>query len=348
MRRLSWAAGLVATGIALGITGGAPAQEPEVTLTVHHFIGPTAPTHARFVEPWARRIEEQSDGRIKVEIYPSMSLGGAPPELYGQVRDGVADIVWTLPGYTPGVFPRSEVFELPTVHRGSAEATSRAIQDVFDLIAPDYEDVHPILIYAHAGQALHTVDKPIHKVEDLAGLKLRIPSRTGAMLIEAWDAQPVGMPVPELPQALSKNVVDGALVPYEIVLPLKVHELTNYAIEGPDGRRFGTSVFAFLMNKERYESLPDDLKAVIDANSGAAIAGEFGAVWDDVEIPGKEATVASGSEMIVLDETAMIGFDERSKEVEEHWLADMDAQGIDGQALLDAAKAAVAAHSQTN
>ena len=81
MRRLSWAAGLVATGIALGITGGAPAQEPEVTLTVHHFIGPTAPTHARFVEPWARRIEEQSDGRIKVEIYPSMALGGAPPEL---------------------------------------------------------------------------------------------------------------------------------------------------------------------------------------------------------------------------------------------------------------------------
>jgi TRAP-type C4-dicarboxylate transport system substrate-binding protein len=344
MRRLSLAAGLVAMSVA----GGAAAQEPEVTLTVHHFIGPTAPTHAAFVAPWAQRIEEQSEGRIKVEIYPSMSLGGAPPELYSQARDGVADIVWTLPGYTPGVFPRTEVFELPTVHRGSAEATSRAIQDVFDLIAPDFEDVHPILIYAHAGQALHMVDKPVHQVEDLAGLKLRIPSRTGAMLIEAWGAQPVGMPVPELPQALSKGVVDGALVPYEIVLPLKVHELTNYSIEGPDGRRFGTSVFAFVMNKERYEGLPDDLKAVIDANSGAAIAGEFGAVWDDVEKPGKDATIASGSEMIVLDEAAMAGFDERAQQVEERWLADMEAQGIDGQALLDAAKAAVASHSQTN
>jgi TRAP-type C4-dicarboxylate transport system substrate-binding protein len=348
MRRLRMAASLVALIVAVSVANGLAAQEPEVTLTVHHFIGPKAPTHAKFVEPWARRIEEQSEGRIKVEIYPSMSLGGAPPELYSQVRDGVADIVWTLPGYTPGVFPRTEVFELPTVHRGSAEATSLAIQDVFDLIAPDFEDVHPILIYAHAGQALHMVDKPIHKVEDLAGLKLRIPSRTGAMLIEAWDAQPVGMPVPELPQALSKGVVDGALVPYEIVLPLKVHELTNYSIEGPNGQRFGTSVFAFVMNKERYESLPDDLKAIIDANSGAAIAGEFGAVWDDVEKPGKEATIASGSEMIVLDEEAMIGFDERSQEVEEHWLADMDAQGIDGQELLDAAKAAVASHSKTN
>jgi TRAP-type C4-dicarboxylate transport system substrate-binding protein len=347
MGRLSLT-GLVAMSITLGTVGPALAQEPEVTLTVHHFIGPTAPTHAAFVEPWARRIEEQSDGRIKVEIYPSMSLGGAPPELYGQARDGVADIVWTLPGYTPGVFPRTEVFELPTVHRGSAEATSVAIQDVFDLIAPDFEDVHPILIYAHAGQALHMVDKPVHQVEDLAGLKLRIPSRTGAMLIEAWGAQPVGMPVPELPQALSRGVVDGALVPYEIVLPLKVHELTSHSIEGPDGRRFGTSVFAFLMNKERYESLPDDLKAIIDANSGAEIAAEFGAVWDDVEIPGKEATIASGSEMLVLDEAAMAGFDERAQQVEERWLQDMEAQGIDGQALLDAAKAAVARHSQTN
>jgi TRAP-type C4-dicarboxylate transport system substrate-binding protein len=348
MRRLKMAAGLVALIVAVSLANEVAAEEPEVTLTVHHFIGPKAPTHAKFVEPWARRIEEQSDGRIKVEIYPSMALGGAPPELYSQVRDGVADIVWTLPGYTPGVFPRTEVFELPTVHRGSAEATSLAIQDVFDLIAPDFEDVHPILIYAHAGQALHMVDKPIHKVENLAGLKLRIPSRTGAMLIEAWDAQPVGMPVPELPQALSKGVVDGALVPYEIVLPLKVHELTNYSIEGPDGQRFGTSVFAFVMNKERYESLPDDLKAIIDANSGAAIAGEFGAVWDDVEKPGKEATIASGSEMIVLDQEAMAGFDERSQEVEKRWLEDMEAQGIDGQELLDAAKAAVASHSKTN
>ena len=347
MRRLSLA-GLVAISVAFGVPGQALAQEPEVTLTVHHFLGPQSPAHTQFIEPWARRIEEQSDGRIEVEIYPSMSLGGAPPELYRQVRDGVADIVWTVFGYTPGVFPRSEVFELPTVHRGSARATTLALQDALDQISADFEDVHPILIHAHAGQAIHMVDRPIHNVEDLAGLKLRIPSRTGAMLIEAWDAQPVGMPVPELPQALSKNVVDGALIPFEVVLPLKVHELTKQSIEGPDGRRFGTTVFGYLMNKERYDSLPDDLKAILDANSGAEIAAEIGQVWDDIEIPGKEATLASGSEIIVLDETAMIGFDERSKEVEEHWLADMDAQGIDGQALLDAAKAAVAAHSETN
>lgn len=349
MRRLSLA-GLATICLAgtIGFAGGVAAQEPEVTLTVQHFLGPKSATHSDFIEPWARRIEEQSDGRIKVEIYPSMALGGAAPELHSQVRDGVADIVWTLIGYTPGVFPRSEVFELPTVHGGSALATTLAIQDVFDLIAPDFEDVHPILIHVHAGQVIHMVDQPVHEVEDLAGLKLRIPSRTGAMLIEALGAQPVGMPVPELPQALSKGVVDGALVPYEIVLPLKVYELTDYSIEGPDGQRFGTSVFAYLMNKERYESLSDDLKAVIDANSGAAIAPWIGQVWEDVEKPGKDATIASGSEMIVLTPEAMAEFDERSQQVEERWLEDMEAKGIDGEALLDAAKAAVANHTQTH
>jgi TRAP-type C4-dicarboxylate transport system substrate-binding protein len=340
-RHLSIAAGFLALGATAAV-----AQEPEVTLTVHHFIGPKAPTQAAFIEPWARRIEEQSDGRIKIEIYPSMALGGAPPELYRQARDGVADIVWTLIGYTPGVFPRSEVFELPTVHRGSARATSLAIQEIFDQIAADYEDVHPLLIYVHAGQAIHMVDRPIHSVDDLAGLKIRIPSRTGAMLIEAWGAQPVGMPVPEVPQALSKGVVDGALLPYEIVLPLKVYELTKYSIEGPNGRRFGTSVFAFLMNKERYEGLPDDLRAIIDANSGAAIAEDIGAIWDQVEKPGKDATIASGSEMIVLDETTMAAFDERSEQVTARWIEEVAAQGIDGQALVEAARAAVAKYSQ--
>ncbi len=332
-------------GLAMAFGLAWSAQAQEVTLTVHHFLGPKAPAHAAFIAPWAERIEQQSEGRIKVEIYPSMALGGKPPELYSQVRDGVADIVWTLIGYTPGVFPRAEVFELPTVHQGSAKATTLAIQDVFDLIAPDFEDVHPLLIHAHAGQAIHMVDRPVRSVEDLAGQKLRIPSRTGAMVIEAWGAEPVGMPVPELPQALSKGVIDGALVPFEIVLPLKIHEMTKQSITGPDGMRFGTSVFAYLMNKDRYESLPDDLKAILDANSGAAIAEEIGQIWDDVEQPGIDATVASGSEMIALDEAAMAGFDQRSEQVVQRWIEEANAAGIDGRGLVDAARAAVTSHT---
>ena len=203
MKRIS---GLFA-GIVAAAMLAAPAGAAEVTLTVHHFLSPKSPAHASFIAPWAKRIEEQSNGRIKVEIYPSMSLGGKPPELYRQVRDGAADVVWTLIGYTPGVFPRSEVFELPTVHKGSARATNLAIQDNFELIAEDFKDLKPILVHVHAGNAIHLRDKPVHSVQDVQGLKLRTPSRTGAWMIEAWGAEPVGMPVPALPEADRKSVV---------------------------------------------------------------------------------------------------------------------------------------------
>jgi len=333
---------LIPAALIMGMAAPAAAQDAEVTLTVHHFLGSRAPAQADFMEPWAERIEAQSDGRIEVEIFPSMALGGAPPELYRQVRDGVADIVWTLIGYTPGAFPRAEVFELPTVHRGSAQATTVAIQDAFEHIAEDFADVHPILIHTHAGQAIHMVEEPVRGLADLEGKTLRIPSRTGSMLIEAWGAQPVGMPVPELPQALSRGVVDGALIPFEVVLPLKVHELTDYSIVGPGGHRFGTSVFVYAMNKERYESLPDDLQAVIDANSGAEIAAWIGGVFDEVEEPGRQAVLDSGSEIIELAPEAMAEFDGPAEAVEARWIEEVAEDGVDGAALVEAAKAAVA------
>jgi len=334
------AAGFVAA-LVVGAVAQAQAQAQEVTLTVHHFLSPKSPAHVSFIEPWAKALEEQSGGRIKVEIYPSMSMGGKPPELYRQVRDGAADVVWTLIGYTPGVFPRSEVFELPTIHQGSARATNLAIQENFNLIAEDFKDLKPILVHVHAGNAIHLRDKAAHSVADLQGLKLRTPSRTGAWLIESWGAEPVGMPVPALPEALSKGTVDGALVPFEIVLPLKLQELTKYSVVGTGGSRFGTSVFLFAMNKERYETLPDDLKAVIDANSGAALADRIGQVWDEVEAPGIAAQEKSGGEIIALDEAATAAFNELGKTVVERWIEEAKANGIDGEALVAAARASV-------
>jgi len=322
------------------------AQAAEETITVHHFLSPKAPAHQQLMVPWAEDVEEQSGGRIKVEIFPSMAMGGKPPELYRQVRDGAADVVWTLIGYTPGVFPRSEVFELPTIHRGSALATTLAIQDVFAQLEDDYRNVKILLLHVHQGNAIHMAETPIKSVADLKGLKLRTPSRTGAWLIEAWEAEPVGMPLPALPQALSKGVVDGALIPFEIFPPFKMHQLTKYSIEGPGGLRFGTSVFMFAMNKQRYEKLPADLKAVIDANSGASIAKRIGQVWINVEAPGIKMQKASGSPVDQLDAATMAEFDNRSNTVVERWVKAMDEKGIDGEGLVKAARAAVASHSK--
>lgn len=318
------------------------AQAAEITLTAHHFVGPKASTQTQLMIPWKKKIEAQSKGRIAIKIFPNMSLGGKPPELYRQVRDGTVDIIWTLIGYTPGVFPRAEVFELPTVHQGSALATTLAIQDVFPLIAPDFKDLHPLLVHCHAGNLLHLRNKRVTSVADVKGLKLRTPSRTGAWMIEAWGAEPVGMPIPALPQALSKGAVDGALIPFEIVPPFKLQNLTKYSVLGADGSRFGTSVFLFAMNKKRYESMPADLRAVIDSNSGAKLAAEIGRNWDRIEEPGRKAQLKSGGEIIGLNAKAKKGFDDLAKTVVDRWIAEANKRGIDGAALVKAARAAVA------
>ncbi len=322
----------------LALSAPAPAQEK---LVVHHFLGPTAPQHAQFVKPWAERVEAASGGALEIDIFPSMALGGKPPELYRQLRDGTVDIVWTVIGYTPGVFPRTEVFELPSVHRGSARATNLAIQDVYDeMLADDFAEVRPLLVHAHTGNALHVSGIEVSGIGDLGGVKLRTPSRTGAWMIEAWGAEPVGMPLPALPQALSKGTVEGALIPFEVVLPTRVHELTDYSVEG--SHRFGTSVFLFAMNRERYESLPPDLRAVIDAHSGAAIAAEVGEVSDRVEEPGKRAQLESGGRILGLSAAAQAEFDARSALVEARWVRAADEAGLPGARMVRAAKEAVA------
>tara|TARA_R110002072_G_scaffold22507_9_gene78975 strand:- start:739 stop:1782 length:1044 start_codon:yes stop_codon:yes gene_type:complete len=334
-------------GIALSaLLLSATAQAAEVTLKIHHFLPPKAVAQTKLLEPWAKRVEAQSNGRITVEIYPSMTLGGKPPQLYKQVRDGVVDLVWTVAGYTAGTFPRTEVFELPFVHVNNAVATNLAIQEMMaDELADDFKDIKPILVHVHSGQAVFTVDTPVRSPDDLKGKKIRIPSRTGGWMLEELGANPVGMPVPQLPPALSKKVVDGAMIPFEVALPLKVPELTKYATEGPNGERFGTAVFIFGMNRGKYEALPDDLKAVIDANSGINIAGEIGDVWNAAEEPGKAAMLARGNEIIKLTPQELEVFRTRLEKVNQRWVAEATANGIDGQALLDKARATIKKYS---
>ncbi|WP_439527338.1 TRAP transporter substrate-binding protein [Pannonibacter sp.] len=330
----------VATGLVTASMMIASASAQEVKLTLHHFLGPKAPAQTQMLEPWAKSVEEASGGRIKVEIFPAMSLGGKPPELYRQVRDGVVDIVWTVLGYTPGTFPRSEVFELPTVHKGSAMQTTVALTGAFDLVAEDFKDVKPILLHTHGGQAFHMVSKPIRKPEDLTGLKVRTPSRTGGWTIEAYGAEPVGMPVPEVPEALSKGVLDGTLVPFEIFPALKLQELTQYSTEGAGGTRFGTSTFMIAMNKDRYDSLPDDLKKVIDDHSMGNIAAQYGAVWDGIENGGKDLRKSKG-ELIELTAEETKAFDDRGQIVVDRWIKEATGNGLDGAAMVEKARALV-------
>ncbi len=328
------------------MSGSAFAQEFKFTL--HHFLGPGAPAQTQMLEPWAERIEEQSDGRVDIEIYPSMSLGGTPGDLIKQARDGVVDLVWTLNGYSPGLFPRTEVFELPNVHTNDPVATNLAIADVFDeYLAEEHVGVKVLFQHVHAGQAIHMVDTEVHSPDDLAGKTLRIPTRTGAWVVEALGANPVSMPVPDFPLALSRGVVDGGLVPWEIIPALKLQDLTEYQIELADKGRLGTSVFQVSMNLDRWNALPEDIQQIFLDNSGEDWLREVGEIWRNVDEAGINIAEEAGNQHITLSEEESAVFTDTLESVVERWVDEVGGQGtIEAQAIVDAARAAIADHSE--
>jgi TRAP-type C4-dicarboxylate transport system substrate-binding protein len=336
MRKILIAAvGLLAAGLAL------PAQAADVTLKIHHFLPPQAPVPKNFIAPWAEKVEKESGGRIEVEIYPAMQLGGKPPALYDQAKDGVVDIVWTLAGYTPGRFPKAEVFEMPFLP-ASAEATSQAAWDYYEAnLQDEFKDTHIIAVHTHGPGLLHVKGEGVHKLEDMTGLKMRGPTRMVNELLKSLGATPVGMPIPAVPEALSKGVIDGTVIPWEVTAPLKISELVKTHTGFSGDRGLYTSFFVFTMNKTTYDGLPADLKQVIDANSGRGTAQWVGKVMDAGDGPGLAIARKAGNEIITLDAAETARWQEASKGVIAGWINEMSGKGIDGAGLYQQAKTLV-------
>jgi TRAP-type C4-dicarboxylate transport system substrate-binding protein len=333
-------------GAIIAAAGFAQALAQEHTFKLHHLLGAKAPAQTQMLEPWATAVEENSGGRVSIEIYPAMSLGGRPPELVQQARDGVVDIIWTVNGYTPGLFPRTEVFELPFVYVNDPKAANLAMQEIFESdLKQEYQGLEVMFLHVHAGQAIHMRDKLVRTPADMEGLKMRIPTRTGAWIIEALGAAPAAMPVPELPQALSKGVVDGAFIPWEIIPPLKIQEQTQYQIEGHDQARFGTTTFQVSMNKARWDSLPDDIKSAFRDASSPEWWGQVGEIWRESDNHGIQIAVDSGNEHIVLTEEETAAFREKLEPVVQRWIGEVTAQGINGAELVEKARAGIAKHA---
>ena len=330
----------LAGGLAIS-TMAASAQE--VTLKVHHFLSAKHNTHTKVLTPWKEAVEKQSGGRIKVEIYPSMQLGGKPPQLMDQARDGVADVVWALPGYSPGRFPIISAYELPFMV-STAEATSQALQAYYEKHAKEeFKDVHPLWFHTHARGVFHTRKDPIKTIADLSGKKMRAPNRGIGTALAKLGAAPVFMPVPALPEALSKGVVDGAVIPWEIVPALKVNELAPIHTETPGPRGLYTAIFVFAMNKAKYDGLPDDLKKVIDDNSGMSLAKSTGAIWDKAEETGIAVSKKSNNTILALSEAEVEQLKVKTKPVVDDWIK---ARGDKGQMLFDDANALIDQYSK--
>ena len=338
---------LKTAGAAALATPALSMAQATVTLKFHTFMAPTSNVWLNMHKAWMDKVEKDSGGRIKFEGYPAMQLGGTPVQLYDQARDGVVDIVWTLPANTAGRFPRIEVFELPFM-MNNAEATSKAYWEYFQTQCPDeFKETQVLALHVHGPGMFHSANKPIKSAADLKGMKVRGPTRQITKMLASVGATPVGMPLPQIPDALSKGTIEACVIPWEVVPSVKVHELTKYHSEFDNSAgALYTTTFVMAMNKARYESLAPDLKKVIDNNSGMAASAWLGKTQQSNDPNGRKAAVDRGNTIYQFTAAQREEFVKLSSHVDDEWVADMDKRGFKGKALFESAKALIAKHGK--
>lgn len=316
----------------------------EVTLRLHQFLPPPATIPAKILVPWAESVEKASGGRIEIQHFDAMSLGGRPPELMDQAKDGVVDIVMTVVGYTPGRFLRTEVFELPFMMTNPV-ATGSAFWEMVDTEWQDseYKDVKILGAWVHGPGVIHSKDA-ITSLEDMKGKTLRGPTRVINDLLAELGATSVGMPVPALPENLSKGVINGAVIPWEVTAALRIPELVENHTEISGNEALYTATFVLAMNKAKYESMPADLRAILDDQSGPVLSRNAAQAMWDMDAPARALAVKANNNIVTLDSEEVARWKKAAQPVIDRWIAEMKSKGIDGEALIKKARALIAEH----
>ncbi|MCG7576300.1 MULTISPECIES: TRAP transporter substrate-binding protein [unclassified Halomonas] len=334
---------LLAFAIALPLVwsaGQASAQEAEYTLRLHHFFPSSAPVHQEYFIPWKEAIEEASNGRLEVELYPSMQLGGTPPSLYDQAKDGQVDIIWTVLGYNAGRFPRAEVFDLPFIPTTGAATSQAAHEYAMTHMQDELEGVYPIAVHTHSPGALHTKETRIESLDDIEGLKMRGPSRLVNRYLAKLGAEPIGMPVAQALEALSRGVLDGTVIPFEAITAMGLADITTEHTVFSGDHALYTTMMIVAMNQRKYDALPADLQAIIDAHSGIQEARKIGQIMDDadqVQIQAIQDGEQPGT-ITQLDSEETARWQAVGQEVANEWIADAEEKGLDGEALYNDAR----------
>jgi TRAP-type C4-dicarboxylate transport system substrate-binding protein len=264
-----------------------------------------------------------------------MQLGGTPAALADMARNGVADIVWTAPGYSAGKFPRVEALELPFMLPYGGLAGNEIIWSYYEQYAQDdFKGYKVLAMFGDGGMDVHSRNTPVRTLGDFQGLKLRASNRTIAKTIESLGATPVSMPPAQMTEAIAKGVVDGAMASWEVVAPTKLDEVTRYHSASEEGQpAFGYTVLSMLMNKRKYDRMPDDLKEILDRNSGKALSTRFGKAWDEEMTKAREASAQDS--IVAIAASDYQAMQQAVVAVPEQWAEDATSKGLDGKALLD-------------
>jgi TRAP-type transport system periplasmic protein len=335
--RRNFLASTMASLAAPALVRAASGQAPYVTLKLHHALSSVSCAHANFLAPWARNIEAQSGGRVRIDIFPSMQLGGQPAELFDQARGGFADIVWTMPSETPGRFSKIELFELPFVPPRRALVSSRAVEDFSaEFLLDEFREVRP-LCFSIADRGILHAHHPIETVAEMEGLRLNVRTHFAGEAVQALNGSAVPMPSGQLYLAVTRRVIDGCIIPWDMVPALKLDDVLKAHTDFSD-YALSTTTYVLAMNKTAFQKLPAELRKIIDVNSGQLAAGMAGAMWD-VQAKAVADTVSQrGDRMVTLAPEAVAHWRKATAPVIDNWMKQMKERKADGEKLLASAR----------
>lgn len=315
-----------------------------VRLKLHHAMSSVSCAHTDFLVPWARNIEAQANGGIRIDIFPSMELGGQPSDLFDQARYGAADIVWAMPSETPGRFPRLETFELPFVPSSRALVSSKAVEDFSaDLLRDELREIHPLCFSCADRGILHTAH-PIESLAAIKGLRFDVRTRFTLAAVEALRGRALIMPSGQLPLAVTRRVVDGAIIPWDMMPALKLDELLKAHTDFSD-YALSTTTHMLVMNKAAYAKLPAELKKVIDDNSGQPAASMAGAMWDRKAKAVANAVAEGGEAIATLSPQDAAEWRKATQPVIDVWVKEMGMRKLGGEKLLASARSLLAKYA---
>ena len=299
-----------------------------ITLTFGHPFPPTDPIQVNVWEPWVEEVRERTGGTLDIEIYAGGALGPGP-SVYELVAGGAQDLGWTMPGYTPGRFPISQVIEAPFMFENAEQATEVAwtLWEEFDDFRAEYRDVRPLAIWAMDTGDLFTRDRPVRTLEDIAGLTIRAPSPLQNEALQAMGASPVSMPGPEIYDSVERGVIDGYKLANSATRVFDLGRATRYRT----ACNCYTGVFVLVMNPRAWDRLSDGQQQVLAELSGPdlglRLAREHQAMADEVA---REYWPEAGIQTITLSDAEFARWRDAVQPVFERWIQERETDGVPG------------------
>jgi TRAP-type C4-dicarboxylate transport system substrate-binding protein len=326
--------------VAAGCSGNTGTDDPSsndfgerVTLTFGHPYPPTDPIQTQVWEPWVKEVSERTGGTVTIEIYPGGALAPAP-SIYEIVASGAQDLGWTMPGYTPGRFPITQIIEAPFMFENARQATEATAKlwDEFEAFRAEYKDVHTLAVWAMDTGDLFTRQKPVRTLKDIAGLTIRAPSPLQSQALEAMGARPVSLPGPEIFDAIERGVIDGYKLANSATQVFDLGKTSRYRTVC----HCYTGAFVLVMNPRAWDKLSEKQKAVLTELSGTGLAlklaDEHQAQADRVA---KEYWPASGMETIDLSAEEFARWRTAVQPVFDRWIQERETAGAPGRQMAE-------------